>query len=1000
MSILILVLYLQLSLAVTGQSTDYNFRHLNATQGLADGVVDAIGQDKYGYIWIGTMSGLSRFDGYTVQAFYNDSRDSTSLPFSIVQSILSDRQGRLWIGCYRDLVRFDYASAKFLPVQAMKGKEVVKMIEQTARQIFIATNQGLALFNPLASTVRFLKDDKDPVKSQLLSLRATDMFLHKDQLYLATDTGLLVYDTLTQKVKKIALPSRYNVKLVAADGWGNIWFASRKDSTLLIRTDSTFGHYSIYSSFVNQNQATRDQRIVQFLVDRRGELWFTTSTSGVVKYDYKTEKFILYKNNPLKPSSIIANHATELFQDKHGFVWIGTEGNGVDYFHPDQNFIQVLLPGDDVIKRLSGLWARCFLTDKKNNYWMGMSDGLIRSDASGNWTLYQNTLGKKPLLQSNSIRSLMQARDGRVWIGTASGINWYDPQRDRIEFPRKEDSLPNGFCWAMLEDSRGDTWFGFQSEFYFMHAADKNFHSMGAHPFLSQLVHKGVRSIFEDSKHRLWFGMNGSGVVMYDPASKTVKSWMRSEKQDTTLISNTITSIAEDRNGMMWFSSFTGLTYYDPKQDHFGWFTQKNGLASLKTSALLVDARNRLWIGSTKGLLMLDSSRKNFKNFDLQDGLLTMEFTDMPAYKASDGRFIYPTLKGFIIFDPLHYREDGKEIAVYLTGLKISGSHYTPPANWEELSSVALSYDQNFFSLDLTAFNYSNPEQTWYAYKLDPFDKDWVYTKNKLVNYTNVPGGNYVFHYKASGDPANWHVPEKSLSIKIGTVFYKAPWFWIAIALLTGLLLYRIYRYRIEQQRRIFSLQNRAQTLEKEKAVVMFESLKQQLNPHFLFNSLTSLGSLIRIDPKMAGEFLEGMSKMYRYILKNRDHEVVSLSEEILFAKNYVRLQTIRFERGLEINIDIPETYHNAGIAPVTLQNLIENAIKHNCIDAENPLVIHFFIEDNYLVARNNLQKKSFVDTSNKQGLANLRSLYSYLSGYPILIREDEQSFTIKIPLL
>lgn len=998
--ILFVALFLQVSHAVTGQYIDYNFRHLNATQGLADGVVDAIGQDKYGYIWIGTMSGLSRFNGYSVQAFYNDSRDSTSLPFSIVQSILCDRRGSLWIGCYRNLVRYDYASSKFLPVKDMKGKEVIKMIEQTPQNIFMATNLGLALFNPLTSAVRFLKYDKDAVKAQLLGQPATDMFLCKDRLYLATDKGLLFYNTVTGKVKKIALPPRYNATLVAEDGWGNVWFASRKDSTLLVKTDTGFQDFKAYNNFDNSTKSTREQRIVQFLIDSKKELWFTTSASGVVKYDNKTARFTTYKNNPLKPSSIIANHVTQLFQGKGGFIWVGTEGNGVDYFHPDQNLFQVLLPDDSIIKRLSGLWARCFLADKNNNCWMGMSDGLVRIAPSGVSTLYQNTPGEKPLFHSNSIRSLIQDREGNIWIGTASGINKYHPQTNKIEFPGREDSLPRSFCWALLEDSRKNIWFGFQDDIYFMDAADRKIHSIAAHPSLSCLAHKGVRSMYEDSRHRLWFGMNGSGVVMYDPVNKTVKNWMRSEKEDTTLISNTITSIAEDKNGVMWFSSFTGLTYYDPQKNDFGWFTQKNGLASLKTSALLVDSRNRLWIGSTKGLLMLDSSRKTFKNFDLQDGLLTMEFTDMPACKAPGGNFIYPTLKGFISFDPLKYKEDGKEVAVYLTGLNISGSNYRPAGNWEESDPIQLTHDQNFFSLDLTAFNYSNPEQTWYAHKLEGFDKDWVYTKNKQANYTNVPGGSYIFHYKASSDPANWNVPEKSLSVKIGTVFYKAIWFWTAITLLTALLLYKIYRYRIEQQRRIFSLQNKAQTLEKEKAVVMFESLKQQLNPHFLFNSLTSLGSLIRIDQKMAGEFLEGMSKMYRYILKNRDHEVVSLAEEILFAGNYVKLQTIRFGHGLQINMRIPEAYHDCGIAPVTLQNLIENAIKHNCIDDENPLIIDFFIEGNYLVARNNLQKKTFVDTSNKQGLANLKSLYSYLSKHPLLVLEDEKDFTVKIPLL
>jgi LytS/YehU family sensor histidine kinase len=188
--------------------------------------------------------------------------------------------------------------------------------------------------------------------------------------------------------------------------------------------------------------------------------------------------------------------------------------------------------------------------------------------------------------------------------------------------------------------------------------------------------------------------------------------------------------------------------------------------------------------------------------------------------------------------------------------------------------------------------------------------------------------------------------------------------------------------------------------LEKEKTQVMYENLKQHLNPHFLFNSLASLSSLIRIDQQLAGDFLERMSKIYRYILKNKDNETVPLADELKFVDLYIQLQKTRFEKGLEINLNIDEEHHHRKIAPVTLQNLVENAIKHNVADPESPLIIDLFIENDYLVVRNNLQRKSFVETSNKQGLANMESLYRYLSGKPLIIAADENYFTVKIPLI
>ena len=135
------------------------------------------------------------------------------------------------------------------------------------------------------------------------------------------------------------------------------------------------------------------------------------------------------------------------------------------------------------------------------------------------------------------------------------------------------------------------------------------------------------------------------------------------------------------------------------------------------------------------------------------------------------------------------------------------------------------------------------------------------------------------------------------------------------VLILTATLFF-IYRYRVTQKEKLLTLENKAQALEKEKAMVMYETLKQQLNPHFLFNSLTSLNSLIEAEPKAASQFLDSLSKTYRYILKSRDNETVPLADEIRFAENYVKLQTTRFEKGFYVEINIPEEYYHRKIVP------------------------------------------------------------------------------------
>jgi len=191
-----------------------------------------------------------------------------------------------------------------------------------------------------------------------------------------------------------------------------------------------------------------------------------------------------------------------------------------------------------------------------------------------------------------------------------------------------------------------------------------------------------------------------------------------------------------------------------------------------------------------------------------------------------------------------------------------------------------------------------------------------------------------------------------------------------------------------------------AERLEKEKAQVQFDNLKNQLNPHFLFNALTSLHGLILENQGLASEFLQHLSKVYRYVLQNKDKNFVSLQTELDFIQNYVFLLRTRFQRALIINFDVSEVARERAVVPVTLQILIENALKHNIADAEKPLQIDVITMGDYLVVSNNLQLRKRVETSNKQGLENLKSLYGFLTERHVIIDQTDDRFAVKIPLL
>jgi sensor histidine kinase YesM len=192
----------------------------------------------------------------------------------------------------------------------------------------------------------------------------------------------------------------------------------------------------------------------------------------------------------------------------------------------------------------------------------------------------------------------------------------------------------------------------------------------------------------------------------------------------------------------------------------------------------------------------------------------------------------------------------------------------------------------------------------------------------------------------------------------------------------------------------------REQKLREEKLIFQYETLKNQVNPHFLFNSLNTLSSLIPKDPELSELFISKFSTIYRYILEKSDREIVGLREEIEFVESYFFLQKIRDDGKINLQIEVghPEAYQ---ILPISLQLLVENALKHNAATRENPLTIRIYLEnDDMLIVENNIQKKMNLEPSSKIGLKNLKERISLLMNKPLLIEEGTEKFLVKLPVM
>jgi len=986
------------------QPLSFNFQKVTTAQGLNMGGTTAICEDKYGYVWLGTINGLNRFDGYGVKVYEHRFGDSTSLIPSAVRYAFCDSEGRFWVSFMNGLMEYDYARDNFKEYGKGSIDWVTTIIEGKPKNLYIAVSDGLVKLNTASGKMTFF--DSLTTAGRGWHAQVWDMDKHQNELYLTTRSGLLVFNIETEKHRQIELPlevrvNGYEMSKIAVTANGDIWLGSRQETVPIFRWSNNTGIWRKYDD-LNYDPSGQPNIIADLFVDRQDRLWAGSTMAGIALYDPKQDRFRAARIEPWMPNGILTPYMGRIYQDRKGRIWCESP-KGACYFDPDNTFFQTLLPGNRADASDGLFWANAALELPDGRMWLGTGEGLILyNPQTEQYQRLYNEPGKKPLLHSNTVQSLCIDRRGDLWIGTNNGVNRLRAGSNRPEFLDEKDGLPRVRSLSVQESKDGTIWVGNFSSggHFYLPLGEKKFKPLNEHPVLSPMAGKFGHSIFEDSRGILWFGLDGLGLFCYDPQNQRYRYWHRTPENDSTIVGNYVYSISEGPDGRILAGTTMGLSSIDPRTFRFTNYDRARGLPTNRVTCVLADKFNRIWIGSGQGLLLLDSTRQHCQQFDLNDGLPEMGFAIFSATRLKDGRFLFPSRRGFVLFHPEKHQGRQTETLSMLSGVRVFNEYFDTKTNYEDLNDLYLPPGKNFFSLELTALNYANPRQTWYAYKMEPYDKNWTYTRSRTANYTDVPGGSYTFRFKSTSDPNNWNVPESTLRIRVGEHWYLSKLFWGIVTALFAAGGIFAFRRRAQLREAFLSLERKAQALAKEKALVQYENLTQQLNPHFLFNSLASLGSLIRFDPKTASEFLESLSKMYRYILLSRDRQTVSLKEETDFVQHFLKLQQTRFGDALQVRFNIDSQHQDRKIVPVTLQNLLENAIKHNILDEEDPLLVEIFTEQNYLVMRNNLQRRAVVESSNKQGLSRLRSLYEYLSDTPMRIEETTDHFIVKIPLL
>lgn len=997
-----------------------NVTHYNEINGLGNGRVSFILQGTTGYLWLGTTNGLLRYDGYSFRQFNDPGISNT------ITQLAEDSNHRIWMSFLGGgLACFNPATGSFNKYKIQNSEdsslaagEVTLLFFDRKGQLWMGiARKGLIKANLEKNS--FTEFDVVDQKSDFYTPAIRQVYnsvydIYEDAkgvFWLATHDGLYRFDPSTTSMNAVRQKTleknmrRFDLFRTILASKDTLWLGAWAGG--LSSYNTTTGEWKKYFPVEDKMNGTLYNLITRVREKNNHELWICSPDLGLGTFDKTTKGFYFFSNNKNYPN-VPAAEWTYMITDKDRNVW-GLNNDGlVKVQAPDYRF---LFNTVNVSKK-----------DGPNFYVTGMLEDenlqlTTTTFADGLHVLDKRT-GKKTILpvdvmpnedRALEIRDIMKDSYGNIWVLARDFIYRYDTslnQLVKISQPPlySAEKLSNSFS-HVTEDKQGNLWLTSKRNGAFMYnAAQKTYlHYSNRSDSDLYISASYVLDAATDIKGRVWLSGPYGFLAYLDPVTKKITE-LHSGYGSTLKLPGTQTySLLADNKGNIWAGTFNGLCFFDcndvmPSLQKI--FLAKDGLRSNFISNIQQDNYGNIWCTTDAAVSMIHHTTYNISSYDAMDGITQgLELKIVPApgnhlrFLGTNGYYNY-------CYDAVVDQRESPA-PLLISRLMVNDKDFYYQDILQQKGRIDLSPDENVFSFEFAAINFSRPDKEQYSYMLEGFDKDWIDAgKRHFVSYTNIPGGYYIFKVRAAANK-NFNTSQAvNIPLYIKSPFYKTFFFYFFIFLLAAGSLYWLYHNRLRHQQEVHELQSKAQLLEKEKVLVMYEGLKQQLNPHFLFNSLTSLSGLIQTNQKMAGDFLAQMSKIYRYILKNRDAEMVLLPEEIKFVTNYIHLQQTRFKQGLQVHIYIDEDYAHRKIAPVTLQNLIENAIKHNIIDAETPLVVGIFCEDEYLVVQNNLQKKEFVETSNRQGLKNMQSLYRYLTGKPIIITEDENKFTVKIPLL
>lgn len=918
------------------------FKELEISTYYQDLSIYVIEFDPRGYMYLGTNEGLFNYDGFRFNAIVNTEKikNITAILFNNAKIYIGSKSGAIYVSDYHD------ESHVFKKIANLDA-EISDLLADDRGNVWVASLGG-GLLKISTSTIDF--------KAQKFkeNLYCYDLVLIDKSVWVASDEGLFSIDASAKVDVLLSVNELIADRIITALNYtsGNLYIGTESRGYFIYNVrKKTFKAKSLDSHLGEIKNINYHHEM----------LWLLTSDSGLVNINSRSEVNVFNKKNTRLEKSV-----SDLKIDREGNIWLATLNNKLISFNTSFQRLNLTQNSNNIL---------CVYQDKSKKIWYSDSQNIF---------VHQHNKTQKVLsnLSNLNVVSIHEDEYGYMWFGTFDrGLIRYHPKKNKYNFINIKSGLINDNILSMTSNN-GIMWLATlggvskikYTENLYTNYVIENFDKEDG------IGSNFIYQVFVDSKNRIWFATDGKGITVYENEK------FRNYSVKEGLKSKTIYSITEDANGLIWLNTAKeGLVYYDGKKFHA--FTRENGLRSYTNAGIVADHFENLLVISNNGVDMINVKTKNIHYHDSEIDFINLEPNINAYHKPKNSNEIWFASQNNIYVYYQGFQELWNGPKTILRAVKVNSELI-------DYSMVnTFDHNQNYVSFDVIGLWYHKPSEVKYRYKLEGYDVNWIQTTDNTINYSKLPPGNYVFKISSSANSSFNDAKIIEYKFEVLKPYWLRTWFIIlALAAFATLIIF-ISMYRIQR------LKKREQ-YERERVKFELDTLRNQINPHFLFNSFNTLIGLIEIDTDKAVKYVENLSDFYRELLNHRDLDVISLKQELDLLKSYIYILDQRFANKLFVNIDVPEEYMMKNIAALSLQLLVENAIKHNEVSREKPLLIDIFIEAETIVVSNKKQKHKHEIKSTKIGLENIKNRYKLFSNKMIEVIDDENNFTVKLPLI